>query len=218
MTQEWREKWQNCVSAFGNIVLGEPLVWFGNVCFYECGAKILRLTIFICFVVVVQLLSPVWLSATPRSAAHQAPCPSLSRSLLGFLSIESVVPSSHLTLCRLLLPLPSVFPSIRCFTVSCLFSSGGQSIGASASASVLPMNIQGWSPLGLTTLSSLQSKGPSRVFSSTTIWKHQFLGAQPFIQSNSHIYTWKNCGFDCTVLCQQSDIFTFQYAFMVYNF
>ena len=60
-----------------------------------------------------------------------------------------------------------------------VFTSGGQSIGASASASVLPMNIQGWFLLGLTGLISLQSKGLSRVFSSTTVWKHQFLGAQP---------------------------------------
>ena len=115
----------------------------------------------------------------------------ISRNLLRFLSIESVILSNHLILCRLL-PLPSVFPSIGCFTVSCLLASGGQSIGASASASVLPMNIQGWFPLDLTGLISLQSKGLSRVLSSTTIWKHQVLGAQPFLWSNSHICTQKN--------------------------
>ena len=66
----------------------------------------------------------------------------------------------------------------------------GQSIGASASASVLPMNIQGWFPLGLTGLISLQSEGLSRVFFSTTVQKHQFFSAQPSLWSNSHVHTW----------------------------
>ena len=70
------------------------------------------------------------------------------------------------------------------------FASGGQSIGASASASVFPMNIQGWFPLGLTSLISLQSKGLSRVFSSPTVWKHQFFRTQPSLWSSSHIHTW----------------------------
>ena len=74
--------------------------------------------------------------------------------------------------------------------MSQFFASGGQSIGASASASVLSMKSQGWFPLGLTGLISLQSKGFSRVFSSTSIEKHQFFGAQPSSQSNSHIHTW----------------------------
>ena len=74
--------------------------------------------------------------------------------------------------------------------MSQLFAAGGQSIGASASASVLPMNIQGWFPLGLTSLISLLCKGLSRVFSRTTIWKHQFFGAQPSLWSNSHICMW----------------------------
>ena len=69
-------------------------------------------------------------------------------------------------------------------------ASGGQSIGVSASALVLPMNIQDWFPLGLTGWVSLQSKGSSRVFSSTTFQKHQFLGTQPSLWSNSHIHTW----------------------------
>ena len=76
------------------------------------------------------------------------------------------------------------------FSISRLFASGGQSIGTSASASVLPMNIQDWFPLGLTGLISLQSKGLSRVFSRSTVWKHQFFGAQPSLWSNSHIRTW----------------------------
>ena len=74
--------------------------------------------------------------------------------------------------------------------MSQLFASGGQSIGASALASVLSMNIQGWSPLGLTGWISLQSKGLSRVFSNTTVQKHQFFGTQPSLWSDSHICTW----------------------------
>ena len=99
-----------------------------------------------------------------------------SRSLLKLMSNELVMPSNHLILCCPLLLLLSIFPSIRVFPVSWLFASGGQRIGASASATVLPVNIQGWFPLGLTGLTSLQSKGLSRVFSGTTIQKHQFFG------------------------------------------
>ena len=76
------------------------------------------------------------------------------------------------------------------FPVSQVFASGGQRIGASVSASVLPMNIQDWFPLGLTALISLQSKELSRVFSSTTVWKHQFFNTQPSLGSNSHIRIW----------------------------
>ena len=74
--------------------------------------------------------------------------------------------------------------------MSQLFTSDGQIIGASASSSVLPMNIQCWFPWGLACLISLLSKGLWRVFCSTTFQKHQFLGAQPFLRSNSHICTW----------------------------
>ena len=86
------------------------------------------------------------------------------------------MPSNHLILCCPLLLLPSVFPSIRVFPMSQLFASGGQSIGVSASASVLPVNTQDWSPLGWTGWISLQSKGLSSVFSNTTVQKHQFFG------------------------------------------
>ena len=85
---------------------------------------------------------------------------------------------------------PQSFPASASFPFSWLFTSGGQSIGASASTSVLPMNIQGWLLLSLTSLSSLLSKGLSRVFSSTAIQKHQFLGTKPSSRSNSHICTW----------------------------
>ena len=82
------------------------------------------------------------------------------------------------------------FPESGSFPTSWLFASGGQRTGASASASALPMNIQGWFPLGLTGLISLLSKGLSKVFSSTTVWKHQFFSAQPSLWYNSHICTW----------------------------
>ena len=85
-----------------------------------------------------------------------------SRSLLKLMSMKSVMPSNHLFLCHPLL-LPSIFPSIRVFSNE-FFSSGGQSVGASASASVLAMNIQGWFPLGLTGFISPKFKGHSRVF------------------------------------------------------
>ena len=107
------------------------------------------------------------------------------------MSIESVMPSNHPILCCPLLLLPSVFASIRVFSKSQLFASGGQSIGTSASASVLPMNIQGWYPLGLTGLISLLSKGLSGVFSSTTVQKHQFFDTQPFpyLKANSTFFS-----------------------------
>ena len=141
-------------------------------------------------IVVVQSLSHVQLFATPWTAAHQAFLSfTISQSLLKLMSIESVILSNHLILCCPLLLLPSVFPSIRSFPVSQFFTSGGQSVGVSASASVLPMNIQNWFPLVLTGLISLLSKGLSRVFSSTTVQKHQFFGVQLSLWSNSHIHT-----------------------------
>ena len=82
------------------------------------------------------------------------------------------------------------FPASGSFPMSLFFASGSQSIGASASVSVLPMNIQGWFPLGWTGLISLQFKGLSRIFPNTTVQKHQFFGAQPSLWSNSHIHTW----------------------------
>ena len=90
------------------------------------------------------------------------------------------------------------FPASGSFQMSQLFASGDQSIGVSASASVLPINTQDWSPLGWTGWISLQSKGLSRVFSSTTVQKNQFFGSQPSFWSNSHIHTWllKNHSFD----------------------
>ena len=81
-------------------------------------------------------------------------------------------------------------PASGYFLMTQFFTSGSQSIRVSAATSVLPMNIQGWYPLGLIGLISLLSKCLSRVFSSTTVWKHQFFEAQPSLSSNSHIHTW----------------------------
>ena len=85
---------------------------------------------------------------------------------------------------------PQALPASGSFPMSQLFTWGGQSTGVSASASVLPMNTQDWSPLGWTSWLSLQSKGLSRVFSNTTVEKHKFFGAQLSSLSNSHIHTW----------------------------
>ena len=107
------------------------------------------------------------------------------------------------------------FPASRSFPLRQLFASGGQNIGVSTSASVLSMNIQGWFPLGLTDLISLLPKGLSRVFSNTTVWRHQFFGTQPFLLSNCliqdiHIQDyWKNHNFDYMYLCQQNDVSAF---------
>ena len=142
-------------------------------------------------VVVVQSLTCVRLFVTPWTAADQASLSFIiSWSLLKLLSIESVMPPNHLILwCSLLLML-SIFPSIGVFpNESATSTSDVQNIGASALGSVLPMNIQGWFPLGLTGLILLLFKGLSRVFSSTTVSKNQFFGVQSSLRSNSHIHT-----------------------------
>ena len=137
----------------------------------------------------VQSLSHVLPFATPWTAARQLPCLSptpracsnscpSSRWYQPMIS-SSVVPFSCL----------QSFPASGSFPVSRFFASGGPSIGVSASAWVLPMNIQDWLPWGLTGSISLQSKGLSRVFN-TTVQKHQFFGAQLSLWSNSHIHTW----------------------------
>ena len=161
-------------------------------------------------VVVVQSLSRVWLFVTPWTAAQQASLSyTISLSLLKLMSIESLMPSNHLILWPPLLILPSVFPSIRVFSNASALHIRWPKYWSSAS--VLPINIQGWLPLGLTGLISLLSKGLSRVFSSTTIWKHQFFGTQPSLWSNSHICTdyWKNHSFDYMDLCWQNDVSAF---------
>ena len=139
----------------------------------------------------VQLLSRARLFATPWIAARQASLSiTNSQSSPKLLCIELVMPSSHLILCHPLLLCPQSLTASGSFPVSQLFASHGQSTGVSASASVLPMSTQEWSPLGWTGWISLQSKGLSRVFSNTTAQKHQFFSAQLSSQSNSHIHTW----------------------------
>ena len=104
--------------------------------------------------------------------------------------VESVMPSSHLIRCRPLLLLPPIPPSIRVFSNESTLRMRWPSTGVSALASFLPKKSQGWSPSEWTGWISLQSKGLSRVFSNTTVQKHQFFSAQPSSQSNSHIQTW----------------------------
>ena len=154
-------------------------------------------------------------SLWPYRLQHTRPlCPSLSQSLLKLMSIESIMPSNHLILYHPLLFLTSASGS---FIMSWLLASGGQSIEASTSTSVLPVNIQTWFPLRLTGLISLQSERLSRVFSSVTVRKHQLLESinssvlsllhGPSLTS-THDYQ-KNHSFDYTDLCQQSDISDF---------
>ena len=125
----------------------------------------------------LQHTRPPCLSPTPGACSNSCPSswwchPTISTSAVPFSScIQS-------------------FPASGSFPVSQLFTSGGQSIGVSASTSVLPMNIQDWSLLGWTGWISLLSKGLSRVFFNTTVQKHQFFGSQPSSQCSSHIHTW----------------------------
>ena len=141
--------------------------------------------------VIVQSLSHVQLFATPWTAERQASLSiTISRNLLKLMSIESVMPFSHLILCHPLLPLHSIFPNIRVFSNESTLLIRWPDYWASASASVFPVNIQDWFPLGSTALSPLQSKGLSRVLSITTDQKHQFFSAEPSLWSNSHLHTW----------------------------
>ena len=116
---------------------------------------------------------------SPTPGVHPNPCP-LSQWCHPTIS-SSLVPFSSC---------PQSFPASGSFQMSKLFTSGGQSIGVSASTSVSPMDTQDWSPLGWIGWISLQSKGLSRIFSNTTVQKHQFLGAQFSSWSNSHIHSW----------------------------
>ena len=157
---------------------------------------------FCCCCSVIQSCSTLWPhglqlarlpcpSRSPRACSNSCPLtrwchPTISSFVISFAS------------CHLSFPASGYFPMSR------LFASGGQSIGASASASVLPVNIQGWFPLELTGLISLQSKGLSRVFSSATVWRHQF-----FCALKSVYNCWKNHSFDNTDFCRQSDASAF---------
>ena len=142
----------------------------------------------------LQHTRPLCPSPTPRVYPNSCP---LSRWC------HPTIPSSGIPFSSCL----QSFPASGSFQMSQFFTSGGQSIGDSASASVPPMNIQDWFPLVWTGCISLQAKGLSRVFSNTTVQKHQFFRAQHSLWSNSHIYTWllKKQSFDQTDLCWQSN-------------
>ena len=162
--------------------------------------------------VVVQLLSCVWLFVTPWPAAGQ---PSLSFtiswSLLKLMFIELVMLSNHLILCRPFSSCLQYFLALGSFPMSWLFTSGGQSIWASASALVLPMNIQACFPLGLTGLISLQPKRLSRVFSNITVESINSSGLSLLygpILASIHDY-WKNHCFDYMDICQQINVSAF---------
>ena len=152
--------------------------------FYEASHRTLGLTVLCVWghiIVVVQSISHVQLFATPLTAAHQASLSiTNSWSLLKLLSIELVMPSNHLILCCPLLLLPSIFPSIRVLSNESVLRIMWPKDWASAWASVLTMNIQGWFPLELTGLISLLSKGLWRVFSSMSI------------ESNRAMWIWLN--------------------------
>ena len=143
-----------------------------------------------CLLIVVQLLICVQISATSIEMFF---CPSSSPGACSNLCLLSQW--CHPTISSSVIPFsacPQSFSASGSFPVSWLFTKDGQSIGASASASVLPINIQGWFPLGVTGLISLQSKGPSRVFSSTTVQKHQFLALSLLYGfSSSHVWMWE---------------------------
>ena len=136
--------------------------------------------------------SAVYASLRPHGLQH-ARLPCLSPTPGAYSNSCPLSPCCHPTISSSVIPFSSrlqSFPASGFFPVSQFFTSGGQIIGVSASALVLPMNIQDWFPLGWTGWLSLQSKGLSRVFPNTTVLKRQFFGAQLFLKSNSHIYTW----------------------------
>ena len=164
-------------------------------------------------VVVVQSLSHVWLFVTPWTAKRQASLSfTLSQSLLKFMSIESMMPSNHLFLCCPLLLLPSVFPSISVKLSNELALRTRWPNYWSFSFSISPSNeYSGLISSRVDWFDLLAVKGLSRVFSSTTVQKHQFFGTQPSLWSNSRIIHdyWKNHSFDYMDLCWQSDVSAF---------
>ena len=152
-----------------------PCIWLLKVIWFLCAVQVWGQLVF----VVIQLLS-VSDSLPPNGLQHpRLPCPSLSPRVCSNTcpSSRSCYPTISSSVVAFSSCLQS-FPASGAFPVNWLFTSGGQSTGASGSASVLALNIQGWFPSGLTDLLSPLSKGLSRAFSSTTIWKHQFLMAE----------------------------------------
>ena len=179
-TQPWTQDWKRSVFIPG------PKKGSAKECSNYCTIALISVQFSS-----VQLLRCVRPFANPWIAACQATLSiTNSQSSFRLSSIESVMPPSHLILCRPLLLHPQFLPASESFRMSQLFAWGGQSTGVSALASFLPKKSQGWSPSEWTSWISLQSKGLPRVFSNTTVQKHQFFGAQPSSQSNSHIHTW----------------------------
>ena len=152
-------------------------------------------------------------SLWPHGLQHsRLPCPSLTPGVCSdscplIWWCDSTISSSLIPFSSC----PPSFPASGSFPMNQLFTSGGQGIVASAWASVLPMNIQCWFPLGLTCLISLLSKGFSGVFSSTTVWEHQFFSTQPCLWSSYHIWTWllEKPWLWLHRVCWQSDVFAF---------
>ena len=158
-------------------------------------------------IVDLQLHSGLQLFVTPWTAAcHAFPSITSSQGLLKLMSVESVMPSNYLFICCPLLLLPSTFPSLRVFSNKWALHIKWPKYWSFSS--VLPMNIQDWFPSGLAGLISLQSMGLSRIFSNTTVQKHQFFSTQPSLWSNitSIRDNWKNHSFDCTDLCWQRNV------------
>ena len=156
-------------------------------------------------------------SLQPHGLQHTSlPCPPQSpRVCSNSCSFSQWCHSTILSSVAPFSPCPQSFPKLMgVFPESWLFVSGSQSIEASASTTVLPMNIHGWFPLEFTGLIFLLSKVFSRVFSSSTVWKHQFFGAQPSLLFNSHIHIrLLEKQYLCLYrLCQQNDVSAFQHA------
>ena len=149
-------------------------------------------------------------SLRPRGLQHASPlCPSPSPGVCPSSCLlnqwcHPAISSSDALFC------PQSFPASGTCPVSQLFVPDDQNTGVSSSASVLPMSIQGWFPLGLTGLSSLLSKGLSEVFSRTIVRRHQFFGTLPSLRSNSHNHTWPLGRLDCMDLWRQSSVSAFQ--------
>ena len=194
---------------------------FGQLCCHCCLRDWWWVVLGLCFqrnsYHTLLLLTPICCCyslshVTPWTAAHQASLfITISLNLLKLMSSESIMPSNHRLLCQPLLLLPFTFPRIRSFPMSRLFASGGQSIGASAS--VLPMNIQGWFPLGLfwspCCSRDSQESSPTPQFKSINSSALRLLFGPTL--TSIHDY-WKNHSFDSMDLFQQSDISAFQYA------
>ena len=175
--------WGNCLAISWWYQMLPPFLWVTQMSVQDAAVG--------CFVaVVLQALSSGWLFVTPWTAAHQASLSfTISRSLLKLMSTELVIPANHLILCHSLPLLPSVFPSIRVLSNELALGIRWPKYWRFSFSISLPMSIQGWFPLGLIGLISLLSKGLSRVFSNTTVQKHQFFSTQLYLWSSFHIHT-----------------------------